>query len=149
MLFPRERGTPGFDVIWLSFDASSAVYFRSSLRPLLDGFRPPFNRLVHDLAVASTAAGGSLKSTPVGRSRWANHHLRYSIAHLLEAHSWHTPSGKEGDSDRIQRESPSADSCCLSPFEQGSLHRLTLQPIRASPALGSLHKPGIPMQELG
>src|ERR1039458_10322781 len=41
---------------------------------------PPFNHIVHDLAVASSAACGSLKSTPVGRLRWTYHHLRYSIA---------------------------------------------------------------------
>jgi len=31
MLIPEEGGTPGFDVIGLTFDASSVVHLRSSL----------------------------------------------------------------------------------------------------------------------
>ena len=41
---------------------------------------PPFDHIVHDLAITSSAACGSLKSAPVGRLRWTYHHLRYSIA---------------------------------------------------------------------
>jgi hypothetical protein len=127
MLFPRERGTLGFDVIWLSFDASSAVHFRSSLRPLLDGFRPPFNRLVHDLAVASSAAGGSLKSAPAGRSRWASHHLRHSIARLLEALSWHTPSGKFETGYMPETVSCLTRRVCFSGFERYELKEAFLR----------------------
>ena len=57
---------------------------------------PPFNHIVHDLAVASSAACGSLKSAPVGRFRWTYHHLRYSIAFrfkrflgTLQVACWH------------------------------------------------------------
>ena len=48
--------------------------------PYLTVLIPPFNHIVHDLAVTNSAACGSLKSAPVGRFRWTYHHLRYSIA---------------------------------------------------------------------
>ena len=58
----------------------------------MTGLIPPFNRIVHHLPVTSSAAYGSLKSAPVGRLRWVYHHLEYSIARNLHAHSWHTSS---------------------------------------------------------
>ena len=52
--------------------------------PYLTVLIPPFNRIVHDLTVTSSAAYGSLKSAPVGRLRRIYLHLRHNIAFRLE-----------------------------------------------------------------
>src|ERR1019366_2400989 len=40
----------------------------------------PFDRIVHDQGLSTSAASGGLKPPPIRRLRWAYHHLLYSIA---------------------------------------------------------------------
>src|SRR5450631_3081020 len=56
------------------------VYLRSTLQSIPDESPSPFDRIVHDQGLSTSAASGGLKPPPIRRLRWAYHHLLYSIA---------------------------------------------------------------------
>src|SRR5450755_5047415 len=59
---------------------NSKVHLRSSLQSIPDDSPSPFDRIVHDRGLSTSAASGGLKPPPIRRLRWAHHHLLYSIA---------------------------------------------------------------------
>src|ERR1035438_7640328 len=59
---------------------NSKVHLRSSLQSIPDESPSPFDRIVHDQGLSTSAASGGLKPPPIRRLRWAYHHLLYSIA---------------------------------------------------------------------
>jgi hypothetical protein len=59
---------------------NSKVHLRSSLQSLPDELISPFDRIVHDQGLSTSAASGGLEPLPIKRLRWAYHHLLYSIA---------------------------------------------------------------------
>ena len=101
-LIPEESRTPGFDIVYVRFDTSSAVRFRSPLRTIPDEIlsRLLLQRSPRSLLTAAACSG--LRPAPDCRPRGAYPHLSYSstspfyedvfVTHRLSAISSAWPS---------------------------------------------------------
>ena len=79
----RPVPIPGFDAIWISFDASAVVHTRSSSRRSPDPVTPGLSPERSPRRLLTDAASGGLGSPPARRTRRANLHHWHSTGLVL------------------------------------------------------------------
>ena len=79
----RPVPIPGFDAIWISFDASAVVHTRSSSRRSPDPVTPGLSPERSPRRLLTDAASGGLGSPPARRARRADLHHWHSTGLVL------------------------------------------------------------------